>query len=62
MTPLLSFRLAQQRYQVEGTATAAALALTEQGDVLRIAGSSMRRSRPMARRLSWATSHSRGSC
>jgi DNA-binding CsgD family transcriptional regulator len=35
---LAEFSLAQQRYQVEGTATAAALALTEQGDVLRICG------------------------
>jgi ATP/maltotriose-dependent transcriptional regulator MalT len=35
---LAEFALAQRRYQVEGTAIAAALALTEQGDVLRLQG------------------------
>jgi ATP/maltotriose-dependent transcriptional regulator MalT len=35
---LAEFARAQQRYQVEGTTAAAALALTEQGDVLRIRG------------------------
>ncbi len=35
---LAEFALAQHRYQVEGTAIAAALALTEQGDVLRLQG------------------------
>jgi DNA-binding CsgD family transcriptional regulator len=35
---LAEFALAQRRYQLEGTAAPAALALTEQGDVLRIRG------------------------
>jgi ATP/maltotriose-dependent transcriptional regulator MalT len=35
---LAEFALAQRRYQLEGTAAPAALALTEQGDVLRIQG------------------------
>jgi tetratricopeptide (TPR) repeat protein len=35
---LAEFALAQHRYQLEGTAAPAALALTEQGDVLRIRG------------------------
>ena len=35
---LAEFALAQRRYQAEGTSTPAGMALTEQGDVLRIRG------------------------
>ena len=53
---LAEFAHAQRRYEEEGTVAPAGMALTEQGDVLRIRGSSTRLRRRTGRRPSTATS------